>query len=136
MKLIEKDGQLCFSCLCGRSLVIWVLDNYENWFWVKKYKVDLHYLFVLTQVSQVIPDIYTTNMTLLNIQNDKLLLDWRCRGLFRYHLGRNSVRKVGGAGTKLPHMLLDLCVMTSYIKSFVSLKSGELDSCYAGSLSS
>ena len=90
-------------------------------------------LFVLTQV---IPDIYTTNMTLLNIQNDELLLDWRCRGLFRYHLRRNTVRKVGGAGTKLPNIMLDLCVETSYIKSFVSLNSGELDSCYAVSLSS
>ncbi|PSS28887.1 F-box protein like [Actinidia chinensis var. chinensis] len=119
MQLIEKDGQLCFSCICDRSLVIWVLGDYENWFWVKKYKVDLRYLFVLIHV---IPDFYTTKMTLLNIQNDELLLDWRCIGLFRYHLGRNTVRKVGGARTKLPHMLLDLCITTSYIKIFVSLK--------------
>ena len=43
MQLTEMEGQLTFYHVDGKLMLgIWVLEKYENWFWVRKYKVNLN----------------------------------------------------------------------------------------------
>lgn len=82
MHLLEMKGKLCFGYMIGRLIDIWVLEDYENWFWVKEYKVDLNWDMRLYpfEFTRFFSDEFNSKVILLSIQNDELILGWFSRG--------------------------------------------------------
>ncbi|KAK2982165.1 hypothetical protein RJ640_008803 [Escallonia rubra] len=97
MQLLEVKGCLSFCYIDKRHnlIDIWELEDYANWAWIGKYKVNLdwdlkRYPFEFNLVN--------CQIELLSIQNGELLLAWNSRGLFWYHLEVNTVRKIQMTG--------------------------------------
>ncbi|XP_057495107.1 F-box protein At3g07870-like [Actinidia eriantha] len=116
MQLGEMEGQLTFYRVDDKLMLgIWVLEKYENWFWVRKYEVNLNwdvrrYPFLGYELDPDIGIVY--------IRNDELLLDWCGRGLFRYHMGHNFIEKIDKAGMKMPNWETHRkCITIMVIKS-------------------
>ena len=113
---MEMEGQLTFYRVGDKLMLgIWVLEKYENWFWVRKYKVNLDW-----DVRRYPPVGYELDpkISIVYIRNDELLLDWCGRGLFRYHMGRNSIEKIDKAGMKMPNWETHRnCITKMVIKS-------------------
>ncbi|KAG8369028.1 hypothetical protein BUALT_Bualt15G0107600 [Buddleja alternifolia] len=84
--LVERD-QLC-CCNVGyqeRAMEIWILKDYDNWSWTRKYIIDLD-----LDVIKYPMRIDFTGLSVLSIHNDELILFWRNIGLFSYHLDYNN----------------------------------------------
>ncbi|KAF9606739.1 hypothetical protein IFM89_028115 [Coptis chinensis] len=94
MQLLEMEGQLC---LCETSLstwevYLWVLDDYTNQVWIKRYTISIESLNenYYYHDSHCFPFVQV-----LQIRNDELLLKSDSRVLHYYHLKLNIFRKVG-----------------------------------------
>ncbi|KAM7478540.1 hypothetical protein LguiA_026753 [Lonicera macranthoides] len=114
--LVMKES-LCLCHLYGKLVDIWVLEEYENWVWVSRYRVDLD--CDVRRYPHTGPDDFgNMKMKILGIQNSEMLVVWDSSGLFWYNLEMKRVRKVV---TKKGKFTNYLCYSTVYTKSLVSL---------------
>ncbi|CAK7340598.1 unnamed protein product [Dovyalis caffra] len=89
MHLIKMDEALSLCHVQHGLIDIWLLEDYSNWLWVQRYKVNLKW--------DIKYDPFYRNgfIHLVSFQNGELLLDWKRRGgLFGYSLELNTVRKI------------------------------------------
>ncbi|KAH7853997.1 hypothetical protein Vadar_008944 [Vaccinium darrowii] len=86
-QFFQMKGKLAFCSGSSSGIFVWfwVLEDYENWIWEKRYFVNLdwdlkHYPF---DTRSLLSD---SGIKLVDIQNDELLFDWDSRGVFTYNL--------------------------------------------------
>ncbi|XP_058191701.1 putative F-box protein At5g42430 [Rhododendron vialii] len=125
IRLFEMKGKLAFCRVHSSHVYLWVLEDYENWIWGERYSVNLHsyvkrYPLDITHIG---PRYTGSLITVVDIQNDELLFDYRSRGLFRYNLRQKTIKQINGVGMKqmplLPFSDSKRYIM-SYTKTFVS----------------
>ncbi|KAL7119870.1 hypothetical protein ACP275_02G087800 [Erythranthe tilingii] len=98
--LLAIGDNLCF-CYMGYEeplMDIWVLGNYKKWTWVKRYTVNLDWDmkkypmekgFKFETLLEIMGYI-----RVIGIQNGELVLFWKHRGIFCYHLGFGTLEKI------------------------------------------
>ncbi|KAM7481763.1 hypothetical protein LguiB_006346 [Lonicera macranthoides] len=100
---------------------VWVLEDYACWVWNRRYKVNLDWdvkCFPFDDNPPNSPSYDTNYLKVLGAHNGELLIYWKARGLFSYHLEQNTVGKVA--------IKVEGCVTPSpwasvYTKSLISL---------------
>ncbi|PIN25773.1 hypothetical protein CDL12_01485 [Handroanthus impetiginosus] len=95
--LLVKDDSLCFCHVgCQEGVMdIWILEDYTNWCWIKKYIVNLDWDIDKYPIKDDLPYDTTLDMlSVISIHKDELVIFWRFRGMFSYHLVFNSVEKI------------------------------------------
>uniref|UniRef100_A0A2P2Q2Z8 F-box associated beta-propeller type 3 domain-containing protein n=1 Tax=Rhizophora mucronata TaxID=61149 RepID=A0A2P2Q2Z8_RHIMU len=120
MQLLQMGSCLAFCNLCCGKIGIWVLEDYINWVWVSRYVVDLEWdlkCYPFAPGNEINNDI-----KLVTIENGDLVLFWAYRGLFRYNLQLKTIRKIPIGVSKLDIQSTNSLLMTSYTKSFVTLR--------------
>ncbi|KAM7481761.1 hypothetical protein LguiB_006344 [Lonicera macranthoides] len=125
MHLLGTREHLCLChVLQGQLIYVWVLEDYSNWVWDRRYKVNLNWdvnRFPFNSVNGYIPRYNPKFLKVLGIHNGELVIAWDLRGIFSYNLEHNTVSKVEitveGSST------LPLPFVSAYTKSFVSLSS-------------
>ncbi|KAL7135394.1 hypothetical protein ABFS83_11G092300 [Erythranthe nasuta] len=95
--LSVKDNQLCF-CYVGRedqSMEIWILEDYTNWSWTRKYVVDLNWdLNKYPSGANIMSADFFGGVRVICIQKNELVLFWKQRGMFSYRLDKNTVKRI------------------------------------------
>ncbi|PIN25774.1 hypothetical protein CDL12_01486 [Handroanthus impetiginosus] len=95
--LMVQDDSLCFCHVdCQEGVMdLWILEDYEKWHWIKKYTVNLDWDVDKYPIKDDLPyGIVLDLLSVVSIHKDELVLFWRTRGLFSYHLTFNTVEKI------------------------------------------
>lgn len=115
MRLLEMEEQLTLSNVYPTHIDIWVLEDYADWVWIKRYKVYQYHPSDIN--SCYVPS------SLVNFQNSELLLIATGRLVIRYHLRQHTVRKIDiPKRLNMSKSLFNTSVLTAYNKSLISLK--------------
>ncbi|KAL5704918.1 hypothetical protein ACHQM5_023277 [Ranunculus cassubicifolius] len=94
MELMEMDETLCFcDATLFRYISIWLLNDYDNWLWVKKYKILLEPLMRFCGLPYR-PTI-SIDVSKFYICNKELLLRLSDNDLILYDLQLRTIRRVG-----------------------------------------
>ncbi|KAI3445470.1 hypothetical protein Pfo_002135 [Paulownia fortunei] len=107
-KLLVKEDRLCFCHVGCDELVmdIWILDDYANWSWVRKYIVNLDWDMIKYPIEKDF--LYVLNgIRVVSIHKDELVLFWAYRGMFSYHLGLNEVEKIYFKKSEMDKNIID-----------------------------
>ncbi|KAM7481762.1 hypothetical protein LguiB_006345 [Lonicera macranthoides] len=123
MYLLEMREHLCLCHVLWRQLIyVWVLEDYSNWVWDRRYKVNLNWDVNRFPFNYSID--YSTRynpkfLKVLGIRNSELVIAWDSRGVFSYNLEQNTVSKIKITveGSSLP-----LPFASAFTKSLVSLR--------------
>ncbi|CAI9103571.1 OLC1v1002082C1 [Oldenlandia corymbosa var. corymbosa] len=94
MNLFALGDSLAFcnlNCTLG-MIEVHILEDYASGFWVLKWTLDLR----RAERPAVVDHPKLVSVKLLLIHNEELWLDCYERGVYVYHLERNTVRRLGG----------------------------------------
>ncbi|KAJ4841327.1 hypothetical protein Tsubulata_039533 [Turnera subulata] len=79
MQLLQVDERLSLGHKRGHSLFLWTLEDYPNWHWIRRYKLNLADLYG--------PHIIRNHrMSFLWIKTDELLISWGVARLISWRL--------------------------------------------------
>ncbi|XP_012851489.1 PREDICTED: F-box protein At3g07870-like [Erythranthe guttata] len=126
--LYVKDDQLCFCrVIHGEPLMdIWILEDYENWSWVRKYVVNLDWDMNKYPVEKnYFPLVWIMgNIRVISIRNKELVLFWKRRGIFSYHLEFNTVEKLHLRKSKMDDIIDTYYDWTCGFEAYNEITSG------------
>ncbi|KAL3818010.1 hypothetical protein ACJIZ3_003915 [Penstemon smallii] len=97
MRLLVKEDRLCFCHVASEEHVmsVWILEDYVNWCWIRKYNVNLDWDIKKFSMVRHYEN-YASNFStvhIVTIHKDEIKLLWWKRGLFSYNLGHNTIKK-------------------------------------------
>uniref|UniRef100_A0A5B6YUS3 F-box domain-containing protein n=1 Tax=Davidia involucrata TaxID=16924 RepID=A0A5B6YUS3_DAVIN len=124
MHLLEIEGRLslCEFSLCAQVIDIWILEDYAKWFWIRRHTISLELDLKRYPFSYDFRQ--NCLVRVLGILNGELLLHWKDRGLFAYHLQHGTVRKFERKFEKSGmDGLFTHAYMSLHSKSLVSLRN-------------
>ncbi|GFP98813.1 hypothetical protein PHJA_002025200 [Phtheirospermum japonicum] len=96
--LVNEEDRLFIFCYSPKSLVdVWVLEDYANWAWIRKYILDMDWDTIKYPISERLGDgpyLLSDWLVVISIHKDKLVLFLLGRGMFSYDLGNNTTEKI------------------------------------------
>ncbi|KAL3728734.1 hypothetical protein ACJRO7_033336 [Eucalyptus globulus] len=121
MHLVEMKGRVYVYAIRDKLMLIWVLEDYASWHWVKKCDIDLERDFNQHPASESVTS-YSDykGMQLIDSQDGELLLFWPHRGFFRYNLRSRTITQVMLGLSR--YGMMSRVVVAEFKSSLVSLK--------------
>ncbi|KAL7154917.1 hypothetical protein ABFS83_03G036400 [Erythranthe nasuta] len=95
--LVKDEDRLCLCYVnCEEPVMdIWILEDYAEWSWVKKYSINLDWDMSKYPVEESFDTRWELmdKIKVISIHNNELVLYWKHRGVFYYHLELNTLEK-------------------------------------------
>ncbi|KAL3812969.1 hypothetical protein ACJIZ3_014237 [Penstemon smallii] len=130
VRLLVTEDRLYFCHVASEEHVmsIWILEDYVNWCWIQKYNVNLDWdvkKFPMAPYHDKVARCFY-KVKVVIIHKDEIKLIWPHRGLFSYHLGNNTIKKIPLKKSKDENLDFQAFGYETYTKSLLTSTTTEL----------